>query len=281
MPALRLTRRVALLLPFALAACEEAPPPNFPPLTYSDYPPIRLNVASISIEQRFYPSNMAPNVNERDPADPVAALRAMAQDRLQALGAAGQAVFGITNASVTRQDDRLTCSLAVVLEIYGSPGIRSGFAEAAVTRQHTGPIDHLPQALYDLTKRAMAAMNVEFEFQVRRNLQQWLVSSVVVPPPVQAQPLAAPGAPIPGAAGAPYPGAAGAPYPGAAGAPYPGAAGAPYPGAAGAPYPGAAGAPYPGAAGAPYPGAPLGVPPPNTPPPPAMPSATMAPPPRY
>lgn len=197
MPAIRLTRRAALLLPFVLAACEEAPPPSFPVLQYSDLPPIRLNVATISIEQRFYPSSMAPNVNAEDPADPVAALKAMAEDRLQALGAAGQAVFAITNASVTREGDLITCALAVVLEIYGSPGVRNGFAEASVTRQHSGPISDLPTALYDLTKQAMTAMNVEFEFQVRRNLQAWLVPVGSVPPPVQAQPLETP--PPPGA----------------------------------------------------------------------------------
>lgn len=271
MPALRLTRRAALLLPFALAACEEAPPPYFPPLSYNDYPPIRLNVASISIQQRFYPSDMAPNVNQQDPADPIAALRAMAQDRLQALGAAGEAVFGITNASVTRQGNVIACSLAVVLEIYGSPGLRSGFAEAAVTRQHSGPVDDLPKALYDLTKRAMAAMNVEFEYQVRRNLQQWLVSGTAAPSPVQAQPLGTPGAPpVPGAP--PPPGGAPTVPPSYGSSPYgsPPNAGTPY---GGAPYgapPSAGASPY-GASpygSAPYGSAPYGsapaVPPPGT-----------------
>lgn len=194
MPATRLTRRASLLLPFVLAACGggEEPPRDFPPLRYTDYPPIRLNVAGINIEQRFFPSNLAPNVNEQDPAKPVAALRAMAEDRLQTMGATGQAVFGITNASVTRVGDVLTCSLAVVLEIYGSPGVRSGFAEASVSREHRGPVDDLPTALYDLTKAAMNAMNVEFEFQVRRNLQEWVVPTGSMPSPVQAQPLETP-----------------------------------------------------------------------------------------
>ena len=77
----------------------------------------------------------------------------------------------------------------MVLEIYPTPGIRSGFAQAIASRQHTGPIDDLRGTLYDVTKAAMDAMNVEFEYQVRRNLGPWLLSASAAPPPVQQQPL--------------------------------------------------------------------------------------------
>jgi len=201
MHASRLTRRSALLLPFLLAACGGEERTNFPPLRYNFLPPIRLNVASIAVEQRFYPSGEPPDITALDPVHPVEALRAMADDRLQALGVNGEAVFGITNAALTREGDTLTCALAVVLEIYPTPGIRSGFAEAVASRQHTGPIDDLRGTLYDLTKAAMDAMNVEFEYQIRRSLQPWLLPSSAMPPPVEQQPLgtapaeAPPGAP--------------------------------------------------------------------------------------
>ena len=150
---------------------------------------------------------MPPDITSLDPVHPVEALRSMAEDRLQALGTSGQAVFGITNASLTQQDDVITCALAVELEIYPTPGIRSGFAQAIVSRQHTGSVDDLRAALYDITKATMDAMNVEFEYQVRRNLAPWLVSAT--PGPVQQQPLQTaptesppeeqlPGAPPPG-----------------------------------------------------------------------------------
>jgi hypothetical protein len=208
MPASLLTRRASLLLPLLLAACGGGERQDFPPLRYGYLPPIRLNVASISIEDQFYPSGMPPDVTQLDPVHPVEALRAMAQDRLQGLGTGGQAVVGITNASLTREDDVITCALAVELSIYPTPGIRSGFARAIVSRQHTGPVGDLRATLYDVTKAAMDAMNVEFEYQIRRNLTPWLVSAV--PPPVQQQPLdTTPGAsppeapPMPPPAGAP------------------------------------------------------------------------------
>ena len=199
MHASRLTRRATLMLPFLLAACGGGEQrKDFPPLRYQYLPPIRLNVASINIEQRFYPSGADPDITARDPIHPVEALRAMAEDRLQALGTSGQAVFAITNASLTRQDDVITCALAVVLEIYPMPGIRSAFAQAIVSRQHTGPVDDLRGTLYDVTKATMDAMNVEFEYQVCRNLAPWLVSAA--PAPVQQQPLdTGPGGPPPGA----------------------------------------------------------------------------------
>ncbi len=187
MYASRLTRRASLMLPFLLAACGHEERQDFPPLRYSFLPPIRLNVATITTEQRFYPSGVAPDVTALDPVHPVEALRSMAEDRLQALGTSGQAVFGITNASLTRRDDVITCALTVVLEIYATPGVQSGFAQASATRQHTGSVDDLRGTLYDITKATMDAMNVEFEYQVRGHLQPWLVSAA--PRPVQQQPL--------------------------------------------------------------------------------------------
>lgn len=200
MPASLLTRRASLMLPLLLAACGGGQRRDFPPLRYNYLPPIRLNVASISIQDQFYPSGMPPDVTELDPVHPVEALRAMAQDRLQALGTSGQAVFGITNAVLTRDDDVITCVLTVELSIFPTPGIRSGFAQAIVSRQHTGAVDDLRAALYDITKAAMDAMNVEFEYQIQRNLAPWLVSAA--PAPVEQQPLET----TPGAGGAPSPG---------------------------------------------------------------------------
>ena len=55
-----LTRRASLLLPFVLAACGHKERADFPPLRYNYLPPIRLNVAAITVEERFYPSGVAP-----------------------------------------------------------------------------------------------------------------------------------------------------------------------------------------------------------------------------
>ena len=183
-----LTRRSSLLLPFLLAACSERPEPDFPPLHYSYLTPLRLNVAAVRIEQHFVPSGVAPDVSQLDPMPPVLALRNMAADRLQAFGSSGQAVFIIQDASLVRQNDTIVGNMAVELDIYTSANTRAGFAEARVSRTYTGDADD-PATLYDMTKQMMDTMNVEFEFQLRRSLHDWLLPAGAAPVPVQQQPL--------------------------------------------------------------------------------------------
>jgi len=162
---------------------------SYPPLRYDYLTPLGLNVASIQIEQRFVPSGAAPDVSQNDPAPPVRALRAMAEDRLQALGSAGQAVFIIQDASLVRRGDTLSGNLSVELGIYTAPNARAGYARASVSGRFTGDLDDLPGRLYDMTKTMMDRMNVEFEYQVRRALAPWLLSAGATPAAVQQQPL--------------------------------------------------------------------------------------------
>lgn len=184
-----LTRRASLLLPLIVAACGGNEPHEFPPLRYTYLPPLRLKVATIDIEQRFIPSGVPPDVSPQDPVPPVQALRQMAQDRLQAFGTTGRAVFSIQDASLIRQGDTVIGNMAVGLDIYTSDNTRAGFAEARVSRRRTGNLGDLPSALYDMTRAMMDDMNVEFEYQVRRSLKDWLATTTAVPAPVESQPL--------------------------------------------------------------------------------------------
>ena len=187
----RLARRLALLLPLVLPACGEdiATPTYFEPLRYAYLPPIQLNVAAIDIQQRFIPSGFPPDVTASDPVPPAEALRSMAADRLQALGAANKAVFAILNASLVRLDDSVKGDMAVSLAIYDEDGTQRASAEAHVERTHTAPDASRRQALYDMTRDMMGDMNIEFEYQVRRNLKDWLATSAAPETPVQQDPL--------------------------------------------------------------------------------------------
>jgi hypothetical protein len=194
MPSRPLSRRssLLLLLPSLLAACGGRSQRLYPPLHYGHLTPLRLNVAAIQIEQRYVPSGVAPDVSQLDPMPPVQALRNMAAERLQTFGNSGKAVFVIQEASLIRQRGTLLGSFAVELDVYTSANTRAGFAEARVTRTYTGDLDDLPSKLYDMTKDMMDTMNVEFEFQLRRSLRDWLLPEGAVQPPVQQQPLLAP-----------------------------------------------------------------------------------------
>ncbi len=185
-----LTRRRALLLPLLLTACGgggEAP--VFAPLRYDYLPPIPLNVATIEVQQRFIPAGVPPDVSGRDPVPPADALRAMAIDRIKAFGTSGRAVFAILDASLTRQGDVIHGAMAVSLTVFAADDTQGGFAEARVQRTRTGSIDNIRAALYELTTTMMDDMNVEFEFQVRHNLRDWLASTTAPDTPVQQAPL--------------------------------------------------------------------------------------------
>lgn len=255
MPRRSLPRTLALCailaLPAALSACvnEATPPPAAAPIDYGAYSKLPLNVASLSIEQRYFASGQPPDVSADDPINPVSALREMAQERLQTAGASGHAVFAIDNASVIDQDGELIGAATVTLSIIDARGARVGYAQTTVTRQLVGFGSDLHGALYSLTTALMQQMNVEFENQVRRSLGPWLLAPNAVPAPVQQAPFQ-PGAP-PGVVAVP-------PAP----TPYP----SPYPPT---PYPPA----YPQTPSY-QPGAPIPLTPPPYTPPPAPPSAT-------
>jgi hypothetical protein len=184
-----LTRRSALLLPLVLAACGGEEEQVFEPLRYNYLPPIQLNVASIAVEQRFVPSGVDPDVSNQDPVPPIGALKAMANDRLQAFGTANKAVFGILDASLVRQNDEVTGLFAVSLTILDDNGTQLGFAEARVQSRHTGRIGDIRPVLYDMTKAMMSDMNVEFEYQIRHNLKNYLTEAAAPDTPVEQTPL--------------------------------------------------------------------------------------------
>lgn len=184
-----MTRRASLLLPWLLAGCGGRTPRTYPPLRYSYLTPLRINVSTLQIEQRFVPSGVPPDVSQADPAPPLQALRAMAEDRIQTLGNADLAVFVIEDASLTRQKDTVVGNFAVQLDIYNTPTTRAAYARASVSSTYTGDLDDLPSRLYDMTKDMMDRMNVEFEYQVRRSLGSWLLTAGAPQAPVEQQPL--------------------------------------------------------------------------------------------
>jgi len=194
---------LALLLSIALAACGgEAPPAVFAPLGYDYLRPLRLNVATLDIED--HATSRGDDVAALSPAPPAQALTQMAHDRVFPGGSSGRAVFVIQDASIRRHGDTLAGSLAVRLDIVGAGGQPAAFAEARVARSSTTDTGDLRTRLYALTKQMMDDMNVEFEFQSRRALKPWLQPKGDVPAAVSVQPLSGSG----GAAGAAAAGAA-------------------------------------------------------------------------
>jgi len=193
MTLLRLTRRSALMLPLALAACGgEDDNQTYAPLSWDYLPPLKLNVASIAIEQRFVASGRGNDVSNLAPVPPVVALRTMGEQRLRALGGSGRAVMAITDATLARNGDTISGSMAVVLTLYNEGGEQVGFVEARVSQRYAGRASSLRGKLYEMVKTMVDSMNVELEFQIRRNLRDWITEATAANTAVEQTPLANP-----------------------------------------------------------------------------------------
>jgi hypothetical protein len=184
-----------LALPFFVSGCgggaDIPPAETYTPPSYAFLPKLRLNVGSIVIQDNAQPLGQQ-DIAATSPVVPSQALEQLARDRLFAAGFAGTATFVIDQASIVQSENgTLTGTLAVHLQVSVPGGGPGGFAAAQVQRQHVPGSDpeNLQNNLYDLTKQMLDAMNVEFEFQVRKSLSSWLVTGDAAPAPVQAQPL--------------------------------------------------------------------------------------------
>lgn len=207
---------LALTCAVALAGCVEEPPlrTDFPPLTYDYLPKIRLNVATIDVDNAWQPTAVpgGTHVEALSPVSPSAALVRMAQTRLVPVGASGHAVLIIDDASLIQRGGMYEGDMQVHLDVTTSDGAHSGYAKAGVTATRTITADTAPAAraaLYDLTKRMMAEMNAELEYQIHKTLRDYLDvdGNVAPPPPVQQETLpGSPSAPpVPAPAAAPQP----------------------------------------------------------------------------
>ncbi|MBD0273381.1 MAG: hypothetical protein ICV73_15810 [Acetobacteraceae bacterium] len=175
-------------------------------MSWTHLTPLPLDVAALEVVPTAPPPPPGDIGAEVSPS-PAEAVRGMARDRLSAFGGSGQAVFLVTAASLVRErGGALRCALGCRLEVTGSGGEEGpGFVEAAAQRGVSGAEAARPRAADLLLRQAMEDLNVEFEFQVRRNLRRWLVSAApagaAAPPPVSREDLA----PAAGGTAAPSP----------------------------------------------------------------------------
>jgi hypothetical protein len=188
---LRITRRrAAWMLPLLVAACasSDSTPPLQAPPAYSFLTPLRVNVLDIEVVEPG--PGPAWRVDPPAPLSPVALALQMGRDRLVPVGTTGRARFVIDSATLVREvasggglfsqaTERLTCVIHVRVEILGTEGRRIGFTEAEARRTATmvdeGPASRA-RAADQIVRQTMDDLNVEFEFQIRRNLRDWLMN---------------------------------------------------------------------------------------------------------
>ncbi|MEO3472360.1 hypothetical protein AAFN86_10870 [Roseomonas sp. CAU 1739] len=208
-------RRAALAGLLATAACGGREEPvavaTVGPPSYGYLTPLRLAVGRIEL----VPATDAAATRTMPPAPliPSVVVQAMAQDRLSAAGGGGSARFRTQIATLTRESagaggvfttatERLTCVMRCRLEIIGEDGAPAGFAEAEVRRTATQPAGtqaERARAAEAIVRLAGNDLNVEFEYQLRRNLRSVLRgpapepgAPAPAPPDAQAAPPAEP-----------------------------------------------------------------------------------------
>ncbi|MBC9207488.1 hypothetical protein IBL26_11640 [Roseomonas aerophila] len=201
-------RRVALLLPLLAAACatSETAPPLPPAPGYGYLTPLRLNVLDIEVAEPV--PGPAFRTDLPAPLSPVAQAVRMGRERLVPVGTVGRARFIVDAATLTReqatagglfaqQSDRFNVMIHVRIEILNGEGTRVAFTEAEVRRNATviveGPASQA-RAADQIVRQAMDDLNVELEFQIRRNLRDWIMTGdpgVVPPTAVQQESLGA------------------------------------------------------------------------------------------
>jgi hypothetical protein len=204
-----LPRRGALLAGLGLAACGRTPEEAFapgPPPSYAYLLPLRLAVGRIEVLPAANPA--ATRTMPPAPLVPADVVRTMAEERLQAAGGPATGRFRIQIATLTREPasgggvfgtatERLNCILRCRLDIVGEDGAPVGFAEAEVNRATVRPAEtqaDRARAADEIVRQAGRDLNVEFEFQLRRNLRALLRAPE--PPGGPAEPPAE-GAPTP------------------------------------------------------------------------------------
>ena len=189
----RLSTLLTVLL--VLGGCGSAPARNFPEITFADRSPIRLDVASIEIVQRYQPTMAAPYVDHLFPKEPVAVIRRWAEDRLAARGATGTATLFIEQASVTEEklardpgfrglvtierSERYEAVFAVRIEVAQPATRRTGSTDAVARRSVTAPenasLAEREQIWFDLTEKTIRDLDARFEQQISAGLPQFIV----------------------------------------------------------------------------------------------------------
>ncbi|MCA3416370.1 MAG: hypothetical protein INF84_17370 [Roseomonas sp.] len=201
-------RRALCALPLLAACANEQPagpfvPPG--PPSYRHLTPLRLKVSALEIKEPE--SGTALMVQQPAPFLPSDVMLRMARDRLSAAGGTGSARFVIQTARLTREtasaagafspaSETFRCIMRCQLEIISAEDGVLASAAAEVRREVTGPTrdDAERAALAErVVKLAGQDMNVEFEFQVRRHLRNWLqmvaAPGEALPQPVEREAL--------------------------------------------------------------------------------------------
>ena len=180
----------------ALAGCATPPPrQNLDKISYSETPPIRLDVREIEIERAYRPPNAAPNVDHLFPVPPAAGAQLWAVDRLKAAGPMRRARFivheatvievplerasGLTATFTIQQSERYEARLVAELQVLSEDGRVEGSVTVEVELSRTVPEDltlnERERTWHAMTRTLLDEMDRRFDETIKEALYASLV----------------------------------------------------------------------------------------------------------
>ncbi len=185
-----------ILTGLALAGCATPPPrQNLDRISYSERPPIRLDVREIEIERAYRPPNAAPNVDHLFPVPPAAGAQLWAVDRLNAAGPTRRARFivreatvievpleresGLTATFTIQQSERYDARLVAELQILAEDGRMEGSVTVEVEYSRTVPenltLNERRRTWHAMTRTLLDEMDRRLEKTIKEALYAYLV----------------------------------------------------------------------------------------------------------
>jgi hypothetical protein len=180
---MRFTRFIiALLLAgIGLAACNTPPDrQDFPNITFQHLAPFKLDVAHVEIVQAYHP-DPANDIGDQFPEAPAKVAEQWGEDRLQAVGTQGEAIYtitlakaidtplkrsqGIAAATHKDQSDRYDLAITVNLEIQklGKSGALTAQAARTQTVGEDLTLNEREAVLFNLLDATMKDLNKQLE----------------------------------------------------------------------------------------------------------------------
>ena len=185
-----------MLSGFALSGCATPPPArNLDRISYSERPPIRLDVREIEIQRAYQPPSAAPNVDHLFPVPPAAGAQLWAADRLKAAGPSRRARFivreapvieiplarsgGLTGSFTIQQSERYEARLVTELQILAEDGRVEASVRAEVTHHRTVPenltLNERVEVWHQMTQALLDEMDRQLEATIKEALYSYLV----------------------------------------------------------------------------------------------------------
>jgi hypothetical protein len=191
---MRFSILIALASAVALGACSTPPArQDFPEITFQHLAPFKLDVGHVEIVEA-YKADPAGDIDDQFPEAPAKVAAQWGEDRLQAAGSQGQAIYTVVMAKATDtplprsqgmsavthkdQSDRYDLTIIAKLDLTNVAAHKAGSVTAQAARSQTVSEDmtlnQREAVLFKLLDETMKDINAQFEKLIPQYLGDYL-----------------------------------------------------------------------------------------------------------